>query len=268
MTRLAIEYKGRRIWAMVGIIASLFLVCSCNEKADPPPEPFAVYDRIWTEEMDLKEVYLKTSESLKLYVWLGWSSFVNDHLTYYVLNNEATALLTPSEQFAVDKINERSRDLKEYFYANYAPHTQVPHTITTVYARESPRVYADRTLFGKDPGEDLSSFFEYAGGTASFKTVGIDYQIAETKQLQHYPLTEYFSPGTVFPYMFFLQSTRIPEELYQDDDINLSFVFPVLVEHYWSWLLELYERPDAVESFTEMDMTLKANLKDLKVFEN
>ena len=57
----------------------------------------------------------------------------------------------------------------------------------------------------------------------------------------------------------------MPEELSEDDDITLTIVFPVTIEHYWSWLLELYENPDAEESFTDTEMVLKVSLKDLKV---
>lgn len=246
-------------------MAGLLLTSSCNRYYVDVPEHFVIEDRNWTEIMDLKDVSVRPSKScLDIYAWLGWQSHVSVPLNGFVSDyNISEANFTPAEKFAAEEIRQRSSELKSFFEANIAPATETHFIMTNVYIRRTPEVYADKVLFGKKPGENLSSFFRYVGGTP-FKCTGPDYKIVDTRQPQRFPLAEFFSAGTMMPFMFFLQSTEIPEELSVDDNVNLTFVFPVTIEHYWSWLLEQYNNPNAEESFEDVDMILTANLKDLR----
>lgn len=246
-------------------VVSLLLTNSCSRFYLRIKEQLVIEDRNWTENMDLIDVSVRPSKScLDIYAWLGWQSHVSVPLNGFVLDNNITeANFTPAEKFAAEEIRQRSSELKSYFEANIAPATDAYFIMTNVYMRRTPEVYADKVLFGKNPGENLSSFFRYVGGTP-FKCTGPDYKVVDTRLPQRFPLVEFFSAGTMMPFMFFLQSTEIPEELSVDDNVNLTFVFPVTIEHYWSWLLEQYNNPNAEESFEDVDMILTANLKDLR----
>lgn len=246
-------------------LAIMLIANSCNRYDVETPEHFIVEDRNWTDVMDLKQVSVRPSKScLDIYAWLGWQSHVNKPILAFVNDNSISdANFTPAEKFATERIRQRTAGLKDYYEANIAPVTQTYFDMANVYIRRTPEVYADKVLFGKNPGENLSSFFRYVGGTP-FKCAGPDYKVVDPSLPQRFPLTEFFSEGTMMPFAFYLQSTEIPEELSVDDNVNLTFVFPVTVEHYWSWLLELYGNPNAEESFEDMDMVLVANLKDLQ----
>ena len=252
----------------LSVLGCLFLFVSCNKKAEPEAARFRMVDMNWVETMDLKQVSLRPSKNcLHIYAWIGRTSYIDPKIyAYTFLDTKKTIEVSAAEKFASEKIVERIKDAENYYLSNFASITLNPHVITTVYMKERIMVYADKTLFGKDPGADLSSFFKFTGGTTLFKMTGPDYNIIDegNGDIQNCPLAEYFSIGTIVPDMYFIQSTAIPEELNKDKNITLTFVFPVIIEHYWRWLLELYDNPEAEESFTELDMTLKVCLNDMK----
>ena len=64
----------------------------------------------------------------------------------------------------------------------------------------------------------------------------------------------------MMPTDMYFSSTMMPEELAEDHTVTLTFVFPVTIEHYWSWLLDQYSNPNAEESFTETEMVLEARI--------
>ncbi|MBP5504897.1 MAG: hypothetical protein J6X89_02210 [Bacteroidales bacterium] len=254
---------------IIGLL-SLSVVVSC-QKDDPNDYParLVIADMDWTEAMKVDEVATQESKSyINITVNIGWNHIVNEHIGGLVVTSKPNKyqfdICTPAESFAVEKIAERNKDIQEYFDANF---DNGAHgwwqDMSTVYMREVPQVYADKPLFGKEAGENLVSFFKYSNGSVIFRTVGLDYKVTECAPARL--LTDYFSEWTNMPRQFIISSTVYPEELNTDDDINITFVFPVVIEHYWSWLLELYENPDAEEVFTDMDMTFSASLKDLKV---
>lgn len=175
--------------------------------------------------------------------------------------------LPQAEQFVVERIRQRTSPIVEH-YKTVLQHKTSRHVIlNNIYIRNKPIVYADKALFGKNPGDDLSSFFVYYSGTALVKCTGPDYKVVDDTNVSLSRFTDFFSVGTMMPTEFCLVTTSAPGELYTDDNVTLTFIFPVTVEHYWSWLLEQYDNPDAEESFTEKDMILTVSLKDLKKFD-
>jgi len=67
----------------------------------------------------------------------------------------------------------------------------------------------------------------------------------------------------MMPFEFSLESPDLKDELFEDDNFILTFVFPVTVEHYWARLMESYDNPEAEESFSDMDMVAVVNLKGI-----
>ena len=135
--------------------------------------------------------------------------------------------------------------------------------LANVYIKSSPKVYADKAIGAEMPGIDLSSLFSISGPLA--KMTGPNYNIADGRSFQNVPMSDYFTTGAMMPMEFTLSSNVIAEYARAVDfDINLQFIFPVTIEHYWSWLLDLYENPDVEESFTEAEIVLEINLKDVR----
>ena len=253
-----------------------FSLISCGDTNKDPARfvGFAIYDSNWTDTMLVQSLGIRHT-NITITGKPQSSSWINRNLSsaFDPETDITNTQFSQKERFAMGIIRERSSILQEYYENSiYASYMLFQHFLN-IYIRESPRVVADKSLFGKGPGEDLSSFFEYTG--QEMKCLGPDYQVAEPIFSQYSPdpriprpcaLTTYFTEGAMMPKMFGVRSTIIPEELSDDDDITLTFIFPVTIEHYWSWLLELYENPDAEESFTNTDMILKVYLKDLKKY--
>lgn len=248
------------------------LADSCQQgtqkELNPCEEPpiIEIFDSNWKDEMSIKSISIIDGASqLEIYTWLDSSAPVDDNLNSIVrkvFSDGRPNHLTEAEQFARERIRERSQSLVEYFEEHIAPYTHNPTFLANIYIRQTPTVYANKELFGLKPGDDLSSFFVFRRG-AQVKCSGPNYRISDTRNPCGLSLEEFFSEGTMMPIMFSLRSTLFPEELSEDDDITLTFVFPVTIEHYWSWLLELYENPEAEESFTDTEMIMVVNLKDL-----
>lgn len=188
---------------------------------------------------------------------------INDQVYFSVIHDlDPRVKCTPAEWFAIESIRKRNKELTTVFENN--PTTSHAHnTLSTIYMREAPRVMADKPLFGKAPGEDLSSFFLYEGGTTLLKVKGLDYQVDYTPQ-RGQSLKDYFSEDTIMPLGFDIRSTGYPQELQEDKNVILTMVFPVMVEHYWSWLFELYDNPEAQEQFSEMEIVATIDLRKAK----
>lgn len=254
------------ILLLAGLLAD-----SCKQgtqkEQNPSEEPpiIEIIDSNWKDEMSLKNISIIDGASqLEIYTWLDSSAPVDDNLNSIVrkvFSDGRPNHLTEAEQFARERIRERSQSLVEYCEEHIAPYTQNSTFLANIYIRQTPTVYANKELFGLKPGDDLSSFFVFHQG-AQVKCYGPNYQISDTRNPCGLSFEEFFSEGTMMPTMFTLRSTLIPEELALDQDVILRFEFPVTVEHYWSWLLELYDNPEAEELFTETVMYLEANLKN------
>lgn len=248
-------------------VTIISLLSSCSEKAEAERGRVYVIDGEWQNNYPLEGVYVESTNLIDVQIWLKLIPETIKQMVSVATAEEGdqwVSKLPEDEQYAVSMTRARVSRLQDYFNSNYSKDQNNHLQLTTLYSKGDPKVYVDKTLFGKESGQDLSSFFRLVSSTACFKVVGPEYVIADTSQPQRFPISEYFSEGTVLPHGFTLQSTEFPEELTVDDDVNLRFVFPVRAEHYWSWLLELYNNPDAEETFSDMTITLTANLKDMK----
>lgn len=247
-----------------------FLIGSCkNEASEPECHHLTIVDRNWTEGLDLQASIIPSKPCIHFTVKPGFTSVISipiwKGIRYEgVLDDHWTV----AERFAIERISDRSRDLVSFCDDHFSSYFEInsDSELTTLYMKRPPYVYADKSLFGMQPGEDLTSFFVMTNPCIPIKAVGLDYEIIDTEPAKGRPLAGYFTEGTILPLVFYFRSLSIPEELSKDNDINLTIVFPVLAEHYWTWLLELSNNQDAKESFTEMEMTVKVNLKDIKVF--
>ncbi len=252
-------------------IFMVFLGNSCRQNPDPQPSPVVysapsiqILGGEWSDPLFQHTAsFNQTTSSVSLTIqpvqskvkYSLWGAFT---LSYDL----STSTDSPANIFAMEKIRERTRPIIEYYENNMEPQTDGHQWFANIYMRDLPTVVADKQLFGTSPGEDLASFFDYVRGV-KMKVTGPDYSVEDLVIPERIAMTDYFSKGTMIPLQFFLSSSTIPEDLSVDNDITLTLVFPVTVEHYWSWLLELYENPEAKESFTETEIVLSVNLKDL-----
>ncbi len=245
--------------------ALLALICSCKpeNKTYESPESVFVEDRNWNNNLTLVSVGKNpTKSAFIIRCALGVKSHINEKIEAYFCypsNAPINKSRTPAENYAIEKILDRNKVFKDYYYS-FVDNTQKHHFISNVYARDSIRVYADKVLFGKNAGEDLSSFFTIFYTTAMFKCAGPEYRILKEGRCIGSLLNEYFLEGVMMPTEMYFCSTMMPEELTEDYKVTLTFVFPVTIEHYWSWLLEQYSNPNADESFIETEMVLEARI--------
>lgn len=248
------------------------LLCSCSGPwTEPETNRVYVLDGNWKPDLYLSQVSVKpSSDRIEFYVLAKCDRFVSNNLYSLVCYGSEKELKKCSETeiFAFQRITERTSTLKSEFDKHFPDSYGHSLHLTTLFMRSSPTVIADKLLFGKEPGEDLSAFFKYSGSSSCFRICDLDYKIVDSTQPQLFQLTDYFSEGTIVPHSFYIYSVNVPKELSQDDDVNLTFTFPVTRELYWTWLFDLYENPDAEELFIDMNITLKANLKNLIVFDS
>ena len=253
------------------IIIVTIIVCSCKTPVPETytwetPESVFVEDRNWLDTLVFYEYYTNRERSnFTVYCGLSakYAAFQRIEYAFEYPSNSpffSKSPLTPAEKYAVDRILERNKVFQDY-YDSIEQNTQVHHYVSNIYVRETPRVYADKVLFGKSAGEDISSYFSIVSTSALFRCAGPEYQVLERGRGSRLPWSDYFSEGVMLPLMMFFRSTMMPEELTEDYDVTLTFVFPVTIEHYWSWLLEQYSNPNAEESWTDTDMVLVAYIK-------
>lgn len=252
-----------RLLSICFVLSGMCVALSCCDKELPssPPEnvppTFTISDSNWSDTLVLQESTCWGRTRLSLSIELSSSSSVSPNLIHAF--DEVSCDLSPAEQFAIEKIRERSKVLMD-FYKEIIHNSQLSTHLTNVYIRESPKVYADKTLFGVEPGEDLSPFFEIFG--PEFKCTGPDYKVVDGRLIWTFYMTDYFSEGAMMPKEFTILAYLLFEDQ-EDKDVNIRFIFPVTIEHYWSWLLELYDNQEAEKSFTETELILDINLKDI-----
>ena len=232
-------------------------------------QKFSIIDANWLDTLVVKEAVFKNGPFLTIETALSYSSVISTNLIHAF--DTLSVDYSLAEHFAVEKIRSRSEKIRWYCSAANAGVKGHTH-LANIYLRGEPTVYADKKLLGRDMGEDLSQFFLFYSEDAIMKVIGQDYCPEDNMDFSGAPVVrnpngapflDFFTKSTLFPLSFCLVATVFPEEI-PDKDVNLKFVFPVTIEHYWSWLLELYENPDAVEYFTDTELILEVNLKDIK----
>lgn len=173
---------------------------------------------------------------------------------------------TNAEAFAFDRINERSRPLKEKYeqyrrklmeegsFDDFSTRAAFIH----VYVRGAASIRADDTLFGQPAGTDLTEWFRF-GDDCIIEVVGTGYEMVERADLakKYQRASDYFIMDRMLPFQLNIRTVGIPEEIampeehhlrYSGDDIiNVTFFLPVRFERYWDWSLALYSDPDAEE---------------------
>lgn len=251
------------------LLTALLFFVSCNgsrRDTEPQPAEVSLIDGKWNVSPLLTNGEIRTADQYLVFgIQIRYEGIISNNLLYASscgADNCNLKNFSGPELFAVEKMEERLSEVKTYYESNFKGGNDKLH-LTTLYIRETPRVYADKTLFGTEPGTDLSRFFVFAGG-AAFRVSGVDYKIDNASASTHPGLTDFFADGTIVPKDFIIHSTSIPEELSEDEDLTVTFVFPVIREYYWSWLLQLYDNPDVEELFSETDLTVEAKLKEFR----
>lgn len=164
-------------------------------------------------------------------------------------------------------IEPRVRPIKNDYNAYRSKIKQLGNsTYYFIYARETPRITADKTLFGREPGTPLEDlFYVYAtesvvkAGEEGFKLVelgGEAMAYAEGKRVD-----KIFTPGTLWMPSATLASRSFPEELANQEKVNLTITFPVTVEHFWKYALQLPQNESAEEEFVDMDLSMTVSLQ-------
>ncbi|MBR6457502.1 MAG: hypothetical protein IKS71_02780 [Bacteroidales bacterium] len=251
--------KKSILWLLCPFVVSISFVVACGTEAPNPvvnsnPQ-FTIIDANWPNTLSYDASFRGPTLSIK--TSLEPLSMVSPNLVHAF--DDSPTDYSPAEQFAIDLIRERTKKLIAYHKA----FIHYPMHLANVYLRSSPKVYANKAIGEEMPGTDLSSLFSISGPFA--KMLGPDYTIADGRDFRDVPMSDYFTTGAMMPMEFILSSNLIAEYARGVDfDINLQFIFPVTIEHYWSWLLELYENSDVEESFTEAEIVLEINLKDVR----
>lgn len=265
----------------VGVII-LMCTFSCGRPNDLEETPinspvFSITDSNWSDTLVFAPALFNSSSFLNVGMALSASSEVAPNLIHAF--DTLSVELSPAEQFAIEKIRSRSQKLYEANFSerfNYRSIYDTPNThLANIYVRRSPMIVADKRLFGKDAGEDLSSLFLFYTSESLITCQGPEYSVVGRPDptnprvyLQTTPsgshALEYFTEGVMLPLSFCLVATDyLGLSSEEGNDINLKFVLPVTIEHYWSWLLELYDNPEAEKSFTDTELVYEVNLRDL-----
>lgn len=278
--------KKTRLLSIICLGLMPFYWSCFNPPFDYEEVPFQIYDSHWSgiNLVDEREQY--AGLAFTFHIEGGVEASLSQtwaHIRGCLFYDDFHLTPTPKESFVVNRVQERLKGINEEFFTrcrvlwekggheetNYTNFTLLYRmSLTTVYIRKIPSIYADKTLFGEPAGADLSSYF--LARTKLFRLEGIEYQVsppvfdadAFIERAPFCAMKEYYSPGTVLPWEIILNTTKKPEELGSGERITLTFTFPVVVEHYWSWLLELYDNPDAVERFSEEDWTVTVKLNE------
>lgn len=205
------------------------------------------------------------------------TKYSRDYLAISLSSEKKSSRLSGEENFAYEMISNRIQPLREqyreylnrlgYDYTKLANEGPASCVFVSIYIDGEPVVKANKTLFGKPAGADISEYFRYKDAYNMVSVVGQDYKMVESYDkpwswngIEPMPSSEYFVKGKLLPACIEILTTCTPEEVStnrtdyfkphgvgdEDDYIYLTFTFPARYEHYSDYCKELYSNHDAV----------------------
>lgn len=244
-----------------------FCVCQCSAN-DPVPDlsPIAIYGGDLSGRFELMSYNVDRKTNTMSFeacpTEFYFASSNPDPLWMSVYSGKLSKQATKEEAFAFERIVERNKPLNEAFDEyKYRVDEWRGGTFVSAYVTGIPVITATGKLFGKEAGTDLSSQFLF-GDKNNIGIIGMDYSMEERQDLKgnYVKAEDYFIDDRMLPFTICFQIVDIPEEItleelpviryVGDDIIKVSILIPVRIEHYWAWCMELYNKPDSIESFS------------------
>lgn len=196
-----------------------------------------------------------------------------DALYESVVNGELEQNASPEEAFAYERIEERTRELKDQ-YALYLEQLAEAEGIDLralklihagfiyAYFQGVPTITADGDFFGQPAGTDLSEWFRFRDGNL-IDVIGQGYKMEKKGDRHEYQeVAEYFTKDKMSPMVIKLGITALPDDLSYtgrvvgDDIVHVNISIPVRIERYWEWCKALYSNPEATETITDTSLRL------------
>lgn len=203
-------------------------------------------------------------------------------MLYYSLSaGKRISYSSKEDKYAFELIRKRNKPLNERYikycekngYDDSFEINDIRSEFLSIYIEGEPTITADKTLFGKPAGEDLSEFFLFYERFNKVRLYGEDYQmvgIISKNERTLFSKSEFFEKGRLLPGSIGIFTTCVPQEvnteydspsgLYknqyhgEDNIVHVSFMFPARYEQYWDYCRRLYSNP-----------TAKLNVKDITV---
>lgn len=178
---------------------------------------------------------------------------------------------SPIDAFAFDRIMERQSQLSEDFdqyilRLGRNNDTSASAGFVCAYIRGVPSITANKTLFGRPAGTDLSEWFLF-NDRGIIEILGTDFKMVERAGKVHDYLSpsEYFIKDKMLPLTLHIRLKEIPEEVDVDKHavmgennniVTISIRIPVMYECYWDWCKALYTNPNAEERIYDGDIKI------------
>ena len=137
-------------------------------------------------------------------------------------------------------------------------------TLIYMSVSAAPTITADRVLFGREPGADLSDLFyvKSLAGQDPVRRNGDGFTLAPHTTDDYYSFSEFFIPGTMVPSVTpICYAYSFPEELNDGEPVSLTITIPVTEEHYWNYVIALAKGQTVDEKFTDRILQGTVTLK-------
>jgi hypothetical protein len=243
------------ITCVVALVAICILSCDKDEEQEP------INEVIGNSQQPCYYGEIKTADGitgLDLYVVENFQDFsdqpdngpVADYSTFQILGeicqgtfqyidstyeNNSSEIQTAVEYMRLGFGKERTRFIQDAFIAAYGEpvykYLDKWPCLYTAYINGDITISCDRKLFGKEPGEDISQYFNVYG-TAECVPIGrenstILYNFEEQKPKA---ISELMQKDTWLQKYFYFYFREIPEEKY--DTLTFKITIPITREHY------------------------------------
>ena len=194
-----------------------------------------------------------------------------DALYRSVSYGELDKAATEAEAFAYERIEERTRTLKDQ-YVQYLDQLAESEGINPMmlksqhatfiyaYVQGIPSITADGEFFGQPAGTDLSEWFCFRDRNL-ISVSGREYKMERKKDRFAYEsASTYFTKDKILPLVLNVGITSLPDNLSYtgrvagDDVLHVTISIPVRFERYWEWCKALFTNPEATEEFTDTNI--------------
>lgn len=131
--------------------------------------------------------------------------------------------------------------------------------VTYCYIKEPPTVVADKTLFGREAGEDLSDLF-FLNNAVAIRVDGDGFK-AVLNPSGGISFHDYYSPGTLLCHMTGLYTQSLPEELVPGEEASLNVNFSLKNELFWQYVLKKGKNEAAELQYYDWNVSIPVVLK-------
>jgi hypothetical protein len=173
--------------------------------------------------------------------------------------DEKQAISLLENEYYIEKSSFIYEDFKRY---NEGSRQAGWPSYFTAYINGEVTITCDKTLYGEQPGTNLSSHF-YIYASSECMPVGVE----EPKLLYHFgeeiptTMSDFFVEGSWFQYLYILSLIGEPDERYEE--LTLSITIPLTVEHVRDYVAAKYKganiEPILTKSVFESDCLIKFN---------